>query len=104
MNISKVIFSTLLFLKTFRSEACKETRYSFIPVDVCEVRETKACFKKFLRACLPTAPTEYNEATVNHHSNHHNFGFYKQIQESKWFENVIKNFVNFFFHLTICNT
>ena len=33
-----------------------------------------------------------NEAAINHHhhhhSNHNTFGFFKQILESKWFENV----------------
>jgi len=77
-------------IRTFRSENCKETRYTFIPVDTYEVRETKNCFKKFFRACVPGTFSETNELNTNNHSHNNQTGFLKLIQDSKWFEHLQK--------------
>lgn len=51
----------------------------------------KNCFKKFLRASVPSTPSEFNETSVNHHSNHNQYSFLKQIHDSKWFDSVSVN-------------
>jgi hypothetical protein len=96
-------------VKSFRSEISKDaSRYVFIPIDVHDVKDTKNSFKKLCRACVPSTvstdlqhqyqqntntknnrkkPIHQNEITTNI-SNNKNNGFYKQIHDSKWFDQL----------------
>ncbi len=81
----------VLILKTFRTEPGKEPRYAFIPVETYEVKDLKNCFKKFLRACVPSVTQDTSESsttTTNQGTHLNQNGFNKLIQDSKWFDHV----------------
>ena len=97
-------------VKSFRSEISKDaTRYVFIPIDVHDVKDTKNSFKKLCRACVPSTVSSelqqqyqqntnsktsrkksiaHNEISTNSSTTNKNNGFYKQIHDSKWFDQL----------------
>lgn len=72
----KMTSAIVLFIQGFKLDFALNCE--FVPVEFSDIRQTKASFKKLMRACVPsTIPTD-SEAT-----------FLKALGDSEWFPQVI---------------
>ncbi|CAG5130727.1 unnamed protein product, partial [Candidula unifasciata] len=74
-HVALYVFGERSHMKGLKTEA--SMRCDFIPVDLYEVRQVKASFKKLMRACVPSSPLASTDCS-----------FHKAVEDSEWLQQL----------------